>query len=71
MTPKERANELHKKFLTAIVEEMMGQEDYTAKQCALIAVDEMIKEHTWASPISWNKTQLNYWNKVKTEIENL
>jgi hypothetical protein len=42
MTPKEKAEELVKKHLTAISEETLDSNNiimYNAKQCALIAVD--------------------------------
>jgi hypothetical protein len=65
MTPKEKAKEL--------VDKMYGDElDYMtegqAKQCALIAVDEMIDE-LYHIPAS-NETR-EYWQEVKQEIEAL
>ena len=59
MTPKEKANELFNKMY-----------DYTldnsdAKQCALIAVDEIIKELDECFIYSM------FWKEVKTEIEKL
>ena len=38
-----------------------------AKQCALIAVDEMINSTNWNSL----KDGLDYWQEVKQEIQNL
>jgi len=52
MTPKEKAREL--------VDKMYGVTDYQAKQSALIAVDELIKE-----------TGKKWWYDVKSEIEKL
>lgn len=43
----------------------------TAKQCALVAVCELIEEHTWKSPISWNVKRKQYWQQVKEELEKL
>ncbi len=59
MTPKEKAKE--------IIDKMYGDEvDYMteeqAKQCALIAVDEIIKSNAMLPP------NLN-WQEVKKEIE--
>jgi isoaspartyl peptidase/L-asparaginase-like protein (Ntn-hydrolase superfamily) len=66
MTPKEKAKELVDKVI-----ETNGNA-FFAKQCALIAVDELIEclesydnyNATWAS-------QVNYWQEVKQEIEKL
>jgi len=46
MTPKEKAENLIKAHLTAIAEETMDSDGiikYNAKQCALVSVDEIIK----------------------------
>ena len=64
MTPKEKAKDLFDKIY-----KLDNRAWYdTAKQCALIAVDELIKEE--------RKTDDyyeigSYWNKVKQEIINL
>ena len=67
MTPKEKAIELFDKF---------NKPDTThypyvhnAQQCALIAVDEIIKEIL--NPIEFNLTRLMFWKDVKKEIEKL
>ena len=39
--------------------------DECAKQCALIAVDEILQQ------ILWDKAAVKYWNEVKQEIEAL
>jgi hypothetical protein len=66
MTPKEKAIELVDKMLYCY----QGHLDaYTAKQCALIAVDEIFEaldEHHWQ-----NRLIINYWNEVKHELEKL
>ena len=36
-----------------------------SRQCALIAVDEILQQ------ILWDKAAVKYWNEVKEEIENL
>jgi hypothetical protein len=46
------------------------------KQCALIAVDEMLEEiiENWYGEyinIEWEKERIEYWKEVKKEIENL
>jgi hypothetical protein len=68
MTPKEKAKELFDKFMKPID----GLHKYpmcfdTAKQCALIAVDEILKI-TWVDKFL---TVEDYWNEVKQEIEKL
>lgn len=69
MTPKEKAKELYSKFEDAITG-LEGNEWWSSsKQCALIAVDEIINDCDASSP--FETTRLNYWNEVKTEINNL
>lgn len=65
MTPKEKAKELFDKFIPLVeAYSSEGQSDNT-KQCALIAVDEIIDTKCLGSLI------LEYWNEVKQEINNL
>ena len=64
MTPKEKAKELVNEMYTCY----QGQIDkYTAKQCALIAVDEIIRIETHHVHHKW----VEYWKEVKHEIEKL
>jgi hypothetical protein len=79
MTPKEKAKELVDKFYPN-VQWKLGQEDCLdrAKRCALIAVDEVIKSIPCIpSPIPCEDINAciiqarEFWQKVKTEIENL
>ena len=67
MTPKEKSVELVNKYLQ-IYDGRVPQ----AKQCALIAVDEilnlMIKEFKWDVKHNGN---IEYWQEVKQEIEKL
>ena len=82
MTPKEKANELVDKFYQRFPLKMdvittRGDLSWEydswkeAKQCALIAVDEIIYNaldwHEYETP---NKAY-EYWQEVKQEIENL
>lgn len=76
MTPKEKAEELVGKFIphTRVFHEVLGWENYedSAKQCAVIAVDEIIE----ALDFDWMEVQnldreYAYWNKVKQEIDKL
>jgi len=80
LTPKEKANELvtmHHNLIQDIGGEL-GQEilvTILAKQCALFAVDEILKA-LQVPPIE-NKggklydSQIEYWQEVKQEIEKL
>jgi hypothetical protein len=64
MTPKEKAEELFKQMYQ--VRSVSGSDisKYFAKQCAIIAVDELIKATT---PL----TSTYYWQEVKQEIGKL
>lgn len=79
MTPKEKAFELSMKF------ENLGETD-NAKQCALIAVDEILNaEPRCPSDVDWDdvggthqyyyeaqrEESKKFWQEVKQEIENL
>lgn len=61
MTPKEKAERLYYKFFNALD----ADQEVCAKQCALIAVDEIIELY----PSLYSGA--GYWQKVKQEIENL
>jgi hypothetical protein len=72
MTPKEKAFELYNKFYMAIPSDEMGLSDEASKECALIAVDELLEatkryDYTLGPNPSYN----DYWLKVKYQIENL
>jgi hypothetical protein len=74
MTPKEKAKELVDKFIEPTMEfdELDGyvEDKDNAKQCALIAVDEMIKQQqVQFENMVWSC--VDYWKNVKQEIENL
>ena len=70
---KKKAEELVNRFYHSIVDKNVnGRTMYLlmsklqAKKCALIAVDEIIKECN-----IWGNDTLEYWEQVKTEIYNL
>jgi len=73
MTPKEKALEIYNKY------EQLGK-DFTrgvsmkefAKQCALIAVDEISGMFsTYVSVVWYVPVDIEYWKEVKQEIEKL
>ncbi len=71
MTPKEKAKELFEKFIefTKHWDELDGyvDDEYRAKRCALIAVNEILKNDT----IFLYVHHLDFWKEVKQEIEKL
>lgn len=68
MNPKEKANEMLSKFIPfAHWDEGSSNNNIYAKQCAMIAVEEIICMVSEDDGI-WITT-LQYWNQVKTEIE--
>lgn len=63
MTPKEKAKDLFDNYYYCLLQSNIEKRNYWSKQCALIAVDEIIRvlqdEQDW------------YWQEVKNEIEKL
>ena len=75
MTPKEKAIELVQRFTKIesfhIHERVVFMPLPEAKQCALIAVDEILSELTEIPYGLEYLNRLNYWLDVKQEIEKL
>jgi len=70
MTPKEKAKELYLKYTDALnIRDLQTTANPFAKQCALIAVDEILEIVT--SDNSALIVELPYWQEVKKEIEKL
>jgi hypothetical protein len=65
MTPKEQAHSIFTKMLfhTENIYDELKISRYIAKQCALIAVDEVIDEIE-----EFDLPKLRYWIKVKNEL---
>jgi hypothetical protein len=61
MTAKEKAKELFNIY------ECITEINYTAKQCALIAVDEILEIYEKL----WDHPQIEHWQEVKQEIDKL
>ena len=72
MIPKEKADELYSKYDDILNKDFMNPIvfDNQIKQCALIAIDELIKVACDYSDYDETVTK-EYWEKVKIEIENL
>jgi hypothetical protein len=67
MTPKLKAKELVDKFSNVPL-----LDSYEAKQCALIAVDEIINSNPHSNPLNTNvHSTMSYWNEIKHEIEKI
>jgi hypothetical protein len=70
MTPKEKAEKLVDNYLTAsfgVMEEYIPVPMVLAKQCALIAVNEILSNPLFFSDYG----ELYFWQQVKKEIEKL
>ena len=67
MTPKDKAKELLEKMSYNDFDKYHNCSYYVAKNCALIAVDEILKI-TWVDKFL---TVEDYWKEVKQEIEKL
>ena len=65
MIPQEKAKELFMRNFEITVD------DYCAKQCALIAVDEIIDMLMTMNKYMLFPKQVQYWQEVKQEIEQL
>ena len=74
-TPKEKAKEIHRKMCNSFYHVANDLKYDIAKQCALIAVDEIIKALYDYGDESMDLQNMdgefNFWNEVKTEIQNL
>lgn len=71
MTPKEKAYELYIRYLLLTNDSILLTNDSRiAKQCALIAVDEIISEYNRMERYNF-VIEKEYWQEVKTEIEKL
>ena len=68
MTPKEKAEELFAKYAFLTISDMSDENFNQTKQCALIAVDEVLNEE---NHFIQTDAHLLYWEQVKQEIKNL
>ena len=65
MTPKEKADELHVGYWR------LTNDSRIAKQCVLIAVDEVISNIEPSVSMDVISARIKYWEQVKTEIKNI
>ena len=77
MTSKEKAEQLFQLYLPFVESGHIEEIKYRCKQCALIAVDEMMEVYTSACVAMGmlkedaEKQESKYLQEVKQEIENL
>ena len=72
MNEKEKAKDLFDSYYYCLLQSDVTQRTYWAKQCALIAVKQIIE----SNPIKTNsydygECNIMYWQEVRQEIENL
>lgn len=68
MTPKEKAKELYNKYEFVYIQNYTSKHE--VKECALIAMDEIISIVEWYD-VRHISNQLKFWNEVKNEIDKL
>jgi hypothetical protein len=72
MTPKQKAEELVLKYLRIDNNTKELFNKHIAKQCALIAVDNIIASNPHSNPLNTEVySTMNYWLDVKTEINKI
>jgi hypothetical protein len=72
MTPKEKAKELFEKMYNKIQSDELGLNYQSAKECALIAVDECLKIlNVWSAFNMPKSSEVIFYEEVKQEIEKL
>jgi hypothetical protein len=74
MTPKEKAQELFDKFRVKVHDRdgTSAMNGFEAKQCALIAVDEILDlKHIVTLRRNMHEMELDFWDEVKEEIKAL
>ena len=73
LTPKEKAKELFSKYQNIyLTEDSMGIDDELAKECALIAVDEIINSlenyGKESDELQNMENDFRYWQEVRQEL---
>lgn len=74
MTPKEKAGKLVKNYINIVPQDFGGMDKDLAKQCALIAVNEVLNilpqnEYLEDRGEYYENRERLYWKEVKQEIE--
>lgn len=72
LTPQEKALKLYDIYMDEMIEKEAYFVESAAKQCAMIAVDQIILSNPHSNPFNTNVySTMDYWQQVKTEIEKL
>ena len=74
MTVEEKVKDLFDSYYYCLLQSDVTQRTYWAKQCALIAVDEILKSVPKQPSISITMPHFEatvYWEEVKSELEKL
>ena len=80
LSPQQKAKELLQSMMmstNSVINFTTGDMEYLpqnqyAKQCAMIAVDQIILSNPHSNPFNTNVySTMDYWQEVKTEIEKL
>ena len=72
MTPQEKAKDLYDSYWYCLLQSNIEKRNYWSKQCALIAVDEIINSNPHSNPLNTDvHSTMSYWNEIKQEIEKL
>ena len=69
MTPKQKADKLVLRYLRIDNNTKEWFNTYIAKQCALIAVDEVLNHHSQEQGLY--RIDTYYWQQVKSELQSL
>lgn len=72
MSEKDKAYEIYEKFycIDSFRDEIDGGTGHSdAKECAIIAVEEIIEEVRYFCDDNHHSDRMSYWLKVKEEIE--
>lgn len=71
-SPKEKAKEIVEKYMFKVLNyDGSGQNSYKGKQCALIAVDEILDIDCKSMNEEDFDNHIEYWQEVKQELVNL
>jgi hypothetical protein len=72
MTPQEKAKDLYDSYWYCLFESNIEKRNYWTKQCALIAVNEIINSNPHSNPLNTDvHSTMSYWQEIKHEIEKL
>ena len=70
MKPKEKAQDLFDSYWYCLMQSDINKRHYWSKECALIAVDEIISSNPHSNPLNTNvESTMEWWQEVKQEIE--